>query len=377
MPKQSYIGLALTAAVLSTALAGCSVKEGRSVIENGGQTTTVIESTDAIKPQKGAAKLIQTLENFEGYGWFDQSTIIGYQFASSVFGDDRGLAFKNLQTNESRLFEGYSGKPQLASLSLDGTKLALVKEGTGRQKPLVLLDLVKQSTLSYESGMHYAPWQFNWFEDGSGAALTPVDSQKNRLSLLDSEGHFTEQLMGYTPKQQQGERYISLGTTLGKQGQSLYFLVYSDDPGIYQFNLETQLSQQVLAMETISQFALAPKQPYMALTSFKKSGSGSELFIYSLEGKKVYELYKALNFSQLVWSANGKALVFEAIEANGESNLYLADMETGQTHFLGAYKGYSIKQMAFNPSSDQLMVTYVNLLSEADRIDTQILQLSR
>lgn len=376
MPNHKQIALGLGALLVSFGLSACSQVQGeRTVLESGSEKTTIIANTDAIKPQKGAAKIAQVMENFEGYGWFDKATIVGYQYASSVFGDDRGLVYKSTASQENKHFDGFVGKPELATLSLDGTKLALVKEGSGRKKPLYILDLVSGKTLKYDSGMLYTPWQFNWFTDGSGGALTPMDNEKNMLSLLDKSGRFTETLIGYTPKKQQGESYISLGTTLGRKDQDIYFLVYSDDSGIYRYNLDQKKSEQVLALDTVSQFATAPNQDYLALTSFKKSGSGSDLFIYNLKGEKVYELYKALNFNHLVWSSDGKSLAFEAIESSGESSLYLANMETGQTHFLGTYKGYSIKQAAFNPEGNQLMVTYTNQLTDTNRVDTQILWL--
>lgn len=377
MPKhmKHIVGLGLIAT--SLVLSGCeSQMPTKTVIKSEHETTTVIDSTDAIKPQKGAAKIIQTIENFEGYGWVDDKNVIGYQFSSSVFGDDRGLVYKSLSDQENVLFKAFDGKPQIASLSQDGLKLAVVKEGTGRKKPLFILDLDSQKVFSYESSMLYTPWQFNWFEDGTGAALTPLDSQKNMLSLLDASGGFSEFLIGYTPKKLSGESYISLGTTLGKRGQDIYFLVYSDDAGIYKRSLTSGQTEQVLSLETASQFALAPRQDYMAVTSFKKSGTGSELLVYNLKGEKVFDLYKALNFNQLVWSKDGNTLVFEAIETSGESSLYAANMTTGQTHFLGSYTGYSIKQVTFNQASDQLMVTYVNQLMNLDRVDTQILALN-
>lgn len=367
----TWVGIGL----LGLSLIGCTPGQGRTVIEQNGETTTVIDSSDAIRPQKGAAKLQQTLENFEGYGWFDQSTVVGYQYSDSLFGDDRGIAYRPLKGEATRFFEGFSGKPEMVGLSLEGTKLALVKEGSGRDKPLMVLDLVTQKSLSYPNGMGFTPWQFNWFEDGSGAALTPIDSQTNQLSVIDPQGNLTQLPLSYSPKKRQGEGYISLGTALGKRGDYLYFLVYSDDSGIYRYNLKDQTSTQVLAQDTVSQFALAPKQDYMAITSFKKSGTGSELTLYSLEGKLLYPLYKALNFGKLLWSPEGEALIFEAIETSGDSSLYLANLQTGQSQFLGSYKGYSIKQLAFSPSGDQLMVSFINGLTEAKRIDTQIFSL--
>lgn len=377
MHKSSYLVGVLSLALIGLSLVDCGSEVGRSTVSKDGETTTIIESTDAIKPQKGAAKLEKTLENFEGYGWFNGATLVGYQYAKSVFGDDRGIAYLNIESGNVEYFKAFSSKPQMTGLSLDGTRLALVKEGSGRNNPLVILDLAQQHVTHYKSSMIFTPWQFNWFEDGSGGTLTPIDSSQNRLSLVGADGKMTEMDLTYSPKKSQGESYISLGTGLGKRGEDIYFLVYSDDPGIYKYNLKAQVSSQVLAQETVSQFAIAHQQGYMAIASFKKSGTGSELLVYNLAGKQIYELHKALNFNRIIWSADGNALVFEAIESSGESSLYLANMQTGQTHFLGSYKGYSIKQLALNPEGNQLMVSFVNHMAETERIDTQVLGLSQ
>lgn len=366
-----YLGFTILGLVLS----GCdAVKDNRLVIHQEGETTVVISNTDAIKPQKGAVKATEVVENFVGYDFYSEDELVGYKYSKSIFGDDRGLYRWQIGAEEASQKNKlpFADNPKVLKLSADKSKMFYVPEKTSGTKQIQIYDFLKKQDMAFSMPLADYFWTYSWYLDGRGGALAATSSEAYTYVEYDGNRSFTSYEI--KPQTGEGETYAYIETNVFKRQGKLYYWQYGKNEGLKAYDLSSHESENVLSSKNVSQFVSSKDEKYLALTRYVE-GLGHKLDVYDFETKKTQSIYSATLISNLTWNEAGNAIAFASVEKDGEVGLYYADLQKSQTVYLGTYPGQGVRQMAFSPSGNKLMVAFLNATGEDTTWETQVLTL--
>lgn len=364
--------------LFSLLLSGCSGKDlSRYLVRDNGETTVVIENTDNITPEKGAVLSIKRISNFMAYDFLSEETLLGYKYASTLFGEDRGVVLWDVNEGKTEKTLPFELSPRQLKLSPDKKKLLYIPDQTGGSKSFTVYNLEDNQKSEYNLNQADYFWAFNWFSDNTGGVVVSTSSQDYKLYTLDTLQKLN--VSNVQLKNKENEFTYIIDNSLSKKDSTYSVAVGGLTGGLYQlaedsgkFHLEP--TSETLSISQVSTSASGHKT---VVNTFEASGTGQKLWLLSPEGKRQTELYKANYFVNLAWSKDEEKLAFTAVEADGRIALYLADLGSGQVNFLGEYPGYGASTLAFSPNGSKLLMTYLNSNDEDAIWETQLLTIDQ
>lgn len=213
-------------------------------------------------------------------------------------------------------------------------------------------------------------YTFNWQYSGEGITSVSGYSGEQILRILPDGS-----LKRY-PLPVPQMHFIDSANFQG-DGEYLYYSLYGEkELGIFRFSWETQKIENIAPGWLITRMHLSPKGDRFAIVEgFKDTRDKAHLKVIGMKGKLLYTIFEAIAIEYVEWQPDGKGIAFAALNKDGMTNLYHADLVDGQLHFLGEYPGYSIEKMAFDSESNQLMLTFLNRGQKVPKWTTHILTL--
>ncbi len=352
-------------------LTGCQKStQNREYVTENGQTTVVLDQTQAIFPKEAAAVEKKVIENYRAYDFLDNDVLVGYQFSKTVFGDDRGIWIYQLKEDKLGLRLEIEESPKTVSVSKDKAQMVVLPDKTGEYGNLLLMDLKNGAVKTFKAPPKSYFWQFNWQYDGSGLTGFDVLQGRTKIWRINKEGTLTASELGYFSKS-----YVEIENLQGTSTY-LYYTLMGEASGLYRYDWKTKKSEALSRGHFIKRLRLSPSEDRFAVVDYKNNSQMQSLSIYGIDAKVNYEVFKSPLIEQVIWQPDGAGIVFTTVEKEGKLSVYRANLADGQLQYLGEYPNYSIESLAFSPDSSKLLITYINQGAKDPIWITHILTLS-
>jgi dipeptidyl aminopeptidase/acylaminoacyl peptidase len=202
-------------------------------------------------------------------------------------------------------------------------------QGRGLYRMALMRDLIAPFITSKDSLT-----QPNWSADGQHMAYVNSASAQLALYITDAEGHKQQLLTDllnssdYDPRWSPDSRYIAYSTSVSGafSGNKIDVML---------FDTQTQVKQRLITTNIFRGHMLSwsPDGTQLALVLYSPERQNSDIFTINIHTGKLQELVSTpANDEYPVWSPDGRFIAF--VSGDGQRELYLLDVATGQTSLL-------------------------------------------
>jgi hypothetical protein len=357
----SSVLIGLIAAAL---LAGCApTSKPDSDKEGPGDEWTVIENTEAVKPQAGIASRIIALKGYDIIDWIDDETILAYQYSDTVFGDDRGLVALDWKSGQILRRYDAAGTYFDGRVSPDKKILAYTTKGNGvAEVQFNLLDLESGKTQSYRNQDLQTLYQFDVYmfyrnfrwHSGQDAWVTLRSTREAMVfaSLENSGIEFITVPFGAIVKEPQ---YVYM-EYYSKMEDAVYGILHDAEKSRFiKVQVETGKLTELPLQNVVNVWPLVEQQQLLVIQK-PVNQSVATVILADADGRKVKTLAQIDHLTDI--EVAGEVMVYQTQREGTEATLGLLNLETGVQSYITAYQQLWLGKMKLSPNGTQLLVDF-------------------